>query len=67
MFSLKSSSALLLAITAVGCSSYPPEGNGGLGEYTVLNDFSPVMPDEPLGPEHGLRFDFHLAKLQLDA
>lgn len=67
MLSLKSSSALLLAITAVGCSSYPPEGNGGLGEYTVLNDFSPVMPDEPLGPEHGLRFDFHLAKLQLDA
>ena len=30
-------------------------------------DFSPVMPDEPLGPEHGLRFDWQLAKLHLDA
>ncbi len=25
------------------------------------------MPDEPLGPEHGLRFDWQLAKLHLDA
>jgi outer membrane protein OmpA-like peptidoglycan-associated protein len=31
------------------------------------SDFSPVMPDEPLGPEHGLRFDWQLAKLHLDA
>ncbi|MGR5543248.1 OmpA family protein, partial [Vibrio campbellii] len=29
--------------------------------------FSPVLPDEPLGPEHGLRFDFHLTQLHLDS
>ncbi|MGL6315135.1 OmpA family protein [Vibrio sp. WXL103] len=54
-------------ILVAGCTSYPEEGNGGLGEYTAVSDFSPVLPDEPLGPEHGLRFDFHLTKLQLDA
>ncbi|MEZ9748617.1 OmpA family protein, partial [Vibrio sp. 10N.261.54.A11] len=44
---------------------------GGAESYDTINyqnsDFSPVMPDEPLGPEHGLRFDWQLAKLHLDA
>ncbi|KGY11190.1 membrane protein [Vibrio tubiashii] len=61
-----------IAITAsiasmVGCSSYPENGRGGLGEAYIQSNFSPVMPDEPLGPEHGLRFDWQLTKLQLDS
>ncbi|MEH0667034.1 OmpA family protein [Vibrio scophthalmi] len=50
-----------------GCSSYPDEGQGGLAEQYLQSSFSPVMPDEPLGPEHGLRFDWQLAKLHLDS
>ena len=64
--------ALPLSALVVGCSSYPEHGTGGLAEsYDSINyqnsDFSPVMPDEPLGPEHGLRFDWQLAKLHLDS
>ena len=64
--------ALSLSALVLGCTSYPEQGTGGLAEsYDSLNyqnsDFSPVMPDEPLGPEHGLRFDWQLAKLHLDA
>ncbi|BCN24118.1 membrane protein [Vibrio alfacsensis] len=51
----------------MGCVSYPEQGQGGLGEYTTMADFSPILPDEPLGPEHGLRFDWQLARLQLDS
>ncbi|RTZ16811.1 OmpA family protein [Vibrio aquaticus] len=54
------------AISLSGCSSYPEEGRGGIGEQYIQSSFTPVMPDEPLGPEHGLRFDWQLAKLQLD-
>ncbi|WP_059019809.1 OmpA family protein [Vibrio coralliirubri] len=62
----------LYALVLGGCTSYPEQGTGGLAEsYDSINyqnsDFSPVMPDEPLGPEHGLRFDWQLAKLHLDA
>ncbi|MEZ8647811.1 OmpA family protein [Vibrio splendidus] len=62
----------LSALVLGGCTSYPDQGTGGLAEsYDSINyqnaDFSPVMPDEPLGPEHGLRFDWQLAKLHLDA
>ncbi|TCN91358.1 OmpA family protein [Vibrio crassostreae] len=62
----------LSALVLGGCTSYPEQGTGGLAEsYDSINyqnsDFSPVMPDEPLGPEHGLRFDWQLAKLHLDA
>ncbi|MFA0112946.1 OmpA family protein [Vibrio sp. 10N.261.46.E11] len=70
---LKSYIALSLsALVLGGCTSYPEQGTGGLAEsYDSINyqnsDFSPVMPDEPLGPEHGLRFDWQLAKLHLDA
>ncbi|MFA0085834.1 OmpA family protein [Vibrio sp. 10N.261.51.F12] len=48
------------------CTSYPDEGTGGIAEQYAGSDFSPVMPDEPLGPEHGLRFDWKLSKLHLD-
>ncbi|CDT63091.1 putative Outer membrane protein SypB [Vibrio coralliirubri] len=62
----------LYALVLGGCTSYPEQGTGGLAEsYDSINyqnsDFSPIMPDEPLGPEHGLRFDWQLAKLHLDA
>lgn len=64
--------AIPLSILVVGCTSYPQQGTGGLAEsYDSINyqnsDFSPVMPDEPLGPEHGLRFDWQLTKLHLDS
>lgn len=58
--------AIFASAILVGCSSYPPEGTGGLAEQYTSESFSPVMPDEPLGPEHGLRFDWQLAKLHLD-
>ncbi|CAK2043083.1 OmpA family protein [Vibrio crassostreae] len=69
---LKNYIALSLSVLVLGCTSYPEQGTGGLAEsYDSINyqnsDFSPVMPDEPLGPEHGLRFDWQLAKLHLDA
>ncbi|MBW3697813.1 OmpA family protein [Vibrio sp. T187] len=64
--------AIVLSSLAAGCSIFPEQGTGGLAEsYDSINyqnsDFSPVMPDEPLGPEHGLRFDWQLAKLHLDS
>ncbi|WP_246335928.1 OmpA family protein [Vibrio marinisediminis] len=58
---------LLFASTLFGCTSYPPESRGGLAEQHIDNSFTPVMPDEPLGPEHGLRFDWQLTKLHLDS
>ncbi|WP_373947602.1 OmpA family protein [Vibrio pomeroyi] len=72
MKKLKNYIALSLSVLVLGCTSYPEQGTGGLAEsYDSINyqnsDFSPVMPDEPLGPEHGLRFDWQLAKLHLDA
>lgn len=60
-------SAIILVLFLQGCTSYPPEGNGGLAEQHIDNGFTPVMPDEPLGPEHGLRFDWQLTKLHLDS
>ncbi|MFH4357588.1 OmpA family protein [Vibrio diabolicus] len=63
-----------LVVGMFGCSSfdYPDHGKAGLAEnyqdISIENyQFSPVMPDEPLGPEHGLRFDWQLTKLHLDA
>ncbi len=72
MNTIKDYIALSLSVLVLGCTSYPEHGTGGLAEsYDSMNyqnaDFSPVMPDEPLGPEHGLRFDWQLAKLHLDA
>ncbi|WP_159656498.1 OmpA family protein [Vibrio atypicus] len=60
--------ALSLSIAVVlGCTSYPEHGSGGIAEAYIQSNFTPVMPDEPLGPEHGLRFDWQLAKLHLDS
>lgn len=60
--------ALAVSIaSAVGCSSYPESGRGGIAENYIQSSFTPVMPDEPLGPEHGLRFDWQLTKLHLDS
>ncbi len=72
MKKLKNYIALFFVRPSSGCTSYPEQGTGGLAEsFDSLNyqnsDFSPVMPDELLGPEHGLRFDWQLAKLHLDA
>ena len=69
---LKNYIGLSLSFLVLGCASYPEQGTGGLAEsYDSINyqnsDLSPVMPDEPLGPEHGLRFDWQLAKLHLNA
>ncbi len=58
---------IVLSAWIVGCSSSPEPGRGGIAEQYMPADFSPVMPDEPLGPEHGLRFDWKLTKLHLDA
>lgn len=62
---------LLLALPfalliTTGCTSHPEHGGGGMAEYYLSESFSPVLPDEPLGPEHGLRFDWQLGKLHLD-
>ncbi|SON53130.1 OmpA family protein [Vibrio tapetis] len=70
--SFKYAIGLLATAWLSGCTSYPDNGTGGLAEnYTGSNyastSFSPVMPDEPLGPEHGLRFDWQIAKLHLDS
>ena len=60
--------ALAVSIASVvGCSSYPESGRGGIAENYIQSSFTPVMPDEPLGPEHGLRFDWQLTKLHLDS
>ncbi|HAS64379.1 MAG TPA: OmpA family protein [Vibrio sp.] len=65
--SLQITCLLVFTSTLFGCTSYPPESRGGLAEQYIENSFTPVMPDEPLGPEHGLRFDWQLTKLHLDA
>lgn len=63
---LKSLLTLITIISLAGCSSYPPKGQGGLAELGHISQFSPVSSNQPLGPEHGLRFDWHLTKLHLD-
>jgi outer membrane protein OmpA-like peptidoglycan-associated protein len=66
-FSIKHIALAVSIASVVGCSSYPEEGRGGVGEGYIQSNFTPVMPDEPLGPEHGLRFDWQLTKLHLDS
>ncbi|WP_394208976.1 OmpA family protein [Enterovibrio calviensis] len=57
----------LITITALssGCSMFPDHGQGGMAEhhYSAL---SPVLADQPLGPEHGLRFEWELSARHLD-
>ncbi len=47
------------------CVSWAPGGHGGMAEHEQ-DAFMPVMPDEPLGPEHGLRFELELVQRHLD-
>ncbi|USH05107.1 OmpA family protein [Grimontia kaedaensis] len=57
---------LTFAITVLsGCSAFPDHGQGGMAE-AYHSTISPVMPDEPLGPEHGLRFEWELGARHLD-
>ena len=51
--------------TLSGCSSWPEHGRGGMAEHYPY-DFIPVVPNQPMTPEHGLRFDYELSKHQLD-
>ncbi|ASP39665.1 hypothetical protein CHH28_13725 [Bacterioplanes sanyensis] len=56
---------LMLATGISGCSVWPEYGRGGMAEqYAYMG--VPVMPDQPMGPEHGLRFEYVLVKQQLD-
>lgn len=59
--------SLLTLLYITGCTSYPEQGRGGMAESYMNGDFAPVMPNEPLGPEHGLRFDWQLSKLHLES
>lgn len=48
-----------------GCTTWAPQGHGGMAEHQqeMYND---IMPDEPLGIEHGLRFELDLSRRHLD-
>jgi len=48
-----------------GCVTWPAGGHGGMAEH-YQDTLIPVIPDQPLGPEHGLRFDLDLARQHLD-
>lgn len=56
--------AISIAVTS-GCSMFPDQGQGGMAE-SHYSSLSPVMAGEPLGPEHGLRFEWELAARHLD-
>lgn len=48
-----------------GCVAWPEHGFGGLAEQRPKN-YRTVETDQPLGPEHGLRFDLELTARHLD-
>ncbi|WP_459780358.1 OmpA family protein [Photobacterium sp. R1] len=48
-----------------GCSVWPEKGNGGMAEHYPVT-LAPVMPDKPLEPEHGLRFELDMVSQHLD-
>ncbi len=54
---------LLLVIS--GCTTWAPQGHGGMAEHQQ-EMFDTIMPDEPLGIEHGLRFELDLSRRHLD-
>ncbi|MCP3870952.1 MAG: OmpA family protein [Gammaproteobacteria bacterium] len=56
---------LLGSLGLSGCVSWPSKGQGGMAEHNPVI-LSPAMPDQPLGPEHGLRFDLDLVQRHLD-
>jgi outer membrane protein OmpA-like peptidoglycan-associated protein len=67
MRSLRTSIALLGLISLSGCASmsWPEGGAGGMAEAT-LGRLLPIEADQPLQPEHGLRFDLELSRQHLD-
>ncbi|KEY91752.1 peptidoglycan-associated lipoprotein [Candidatus Photodesmus blepharus] len=59
---------IVLILTCFGCANFTKNiGTGELVKNYISATFSPVMPHEPLGPEHGLRFDWQITKLHLDS
>jgi len=59
-------SIIVSALLALGgCVNWPVGGHGGMAEH-YQGTLTPVIPDQPLGPEHGLRFDLDLARQHLD-
>jgi len=62
------STSILCLVTAYlqsGCTSWAPPGAGGMAEHH-LDTYLSVEADQPLTPEHGLRFDFDLLRNQLE-
>lgn len=47
-----------------GCTSFPDYGKGGFAEHHI-DLIDPFYTDEPMGPEHGLKFEFELLRQQL--
>ncbi|PMN94233.1 OmpA family protein [Enterovibrio norvegicus] len=58
-------SLILPIVVLSGCSAFPDHGQGGMAEHNY-SSLTPVMADEPLGPEHGLRFEWELTSRHLD-
>lgn len=56
---------LMGSVALSGCTSAPPKGSGGLAEHNAAQ-LPPVMPDQSVSPQHGLRFELHLAERHLD-
>jgi len=65
MYRLSISFILINLLGFSGCASWPPGGHGGMAEHHQ-ETLNPVMPDQPLGLEHGLRFELDLARRHLD-
>lgn len=47
-----------------GCTHFPEYGKGGFAEHHI-DLIDPFYTDEPMGPEHGLKFEFELLRQQL--
>lgn len=58
---------LILGLLCTSCASEYHLDQAGIGDYGAMATFAPTLPSEPLGPEHGLRFEWQLTKLQLDS
>lgn len=56
---------LVLSAFLSACSLYPDHGEGGFAEHAI-ELIDPVSYGQPLGPEHGLMFEFELLRRQLD-
>jgi len=56
--------SVVLTVLLSGCSAFPDYGRGGMAEHHI-ELLDPFYTDEPLGEEHGLRFEFELVRQQL--